>query len=122
MKRFHLHIRVSDIDSNVEFYSSLFGVAPALREARRAQWVLEEPRVSLTLTDIGPTPGLEHLGIHVDTEEELEAVRRQFARVDACALETAAMEPQDASPNEHWLIDPQGILWEARRAAQHSTE
>lgn len=120
MKRFHLHLRVFDIDSNVDFYSSLFGVPPALREAKRVQWVLEDPLVTLTLTDAGPAPGLEHLGIHVDTDEELEAVRRQFARLDVRSREAMSMDPGEARSSEHWLIDPQGILWQARRAREEA--
>jgi catechol 2,3-dioxygenase-like lactoylglutathione lyase family enzyme len=118
MKRFHLHLRVFDIDSSVDFYSSLFGVPPARRDQEHAHWVLEDPRLTLTMTAADPRPGLEHVGIHVDTDDELEAVRLQFVQLDACGHDAVPGEARDEMSSEHWLVDPQGILWQARRAEE----
>lgn len=117
MKRFHLHMRVFDIESNVDFYSSLFGIEPAVREAQRAQWILEDPRVTFTISVRGPSPGLEHLGIQVDTREELAWVRHRFAQVDAGSADESRVGRGDATSDSHLLMDPQGILWEATQTA-----
>lgn len=116
MKRFHVHLRVYDIDSNVRFYSSLFDAAPAQRNPDSAQWLLEDPPLVLTISAQGHTPGVELLGFHVDSHEELERLRQHFARADGCAIQEAdANEGQTG--HTHWLIDPQGILWQASRGS-----
>lgn len=117
MKRFHLHMRVFDIESNVEFYSSLFAIAPAVREPHRAQWILDDPLVTFTISVRGSTPGLEHLGIQVDTREELAWVQRRFAQVDAGPTHEFRVAQTDATNDCHLLMDPQGILWEATQTA-----
>lgn len=113
MKRFHLHMRVFDIESNVEFYSSLFGISPAVRESNRAQWILDELPVTFTISVRDQTPGLEHLGIQVDTREELALVRQRFAQVDAGPTNKPRILHAEAENVAHLLMDPQGVLWEA---------
>src|SRR5215510_3069122 len=43
MKRFHVHIAVEKLDDSIRFYSSLFGVAPAVVQPDYAKWMLEDP-------------------------------------------------------------------------------
>ncbi|MDA8109889.1 MAG: VOC family protein [Betaproteobacteria bacterium] len=114
MKRFHVHLRVYDIDSNVRFYSSLFGAAPAAQDSDSAQWVLEDPPLVLTISAQGNAPGVELLGFHVDSRDELEFLRNRFARADACGIAEPEVN-EDQRCDAHWLIDPQGILWQASR-------
>ena len=83
MKRLHLHIRVYDIESNIKFYSSLFALAPVARGPDCAQWILDTPQMTFTISERGSTMGLEHLGFHVDSAEELEAVRNVLGK-NAC--------------------------------------
>ena len=118
MKRFHVQLHVYDLDSNIEFFSSLFGVAPVVRRHDYVQWVLDDPRLRFSLSVDDSSPGLELLGIEADTREELETVREQFARADACAIGEPFPTEEDASAQRHYLIDPQGILWEARRTRE----
>ncbi len=33
MKRFHVHVAVSDLEHSTRFYSALFGMAPPLKKA-----------------------------------------------------------------------------------------
>jgi hypothetical protein len=42
MKRFHVHIHVTDLDSSVRFYSTLFGEPPVVIKSDYAKWMLEE--------------------------------------------------------------------------------
>lgn len=116
MKRFHVHLRVYDIEPNVRFYTALFGVEPAAREEDCAQWIVDDPPLALTVSARGDAPGVELLGFHADSCEELEDLRYRFAQADGCDIE----QPEAAegpTGNAHWLIDPQGILWEAKTHA-----
>lgn len=115
MKRFHLHLRVFDLDSNIRFFSSLFGVAPTSRDGNCARWVLEDPHLVFSVSSDGLSPGLKLVGIHADTAQELDTVRQRFASADANAFGEPVPLEEDAEADTHWLIDPQGVLWEARR-------
>ncbi|MDP1907808.1 MAG: glyoxalase/bleomycin resistance/dioxygenase family protein, partial [Hyphomicrobium sp.] len=45
MKRFHVHVGVTDLDQSVAFYSSLFGTEPSVAQTDYAKWMLDDPRV-----------------------------------------------------------------------------
>ena len=113
MKRFHVHLRVYDIESNVRFYSSLFGMDAATQGPDCAQWLLEDPPLVLTISARGSTPGVELLGIQVGSDEELGSLRKQFASADGYVIEETEAIFNGSPDDVRWLIDPQGILWEA---------
>lgn len=41
MKRFHVHVSVSDLQQSIRFYSTLFGSAPTVEKSDYAKWMLE---------------------------------------------------------------------------------
>ena len=45
MKRFHVHVGVSDLDRSIAFYSGLFGAEPSVTKADYAKWMLADPRI-----------------------------------------------------------------------------
>lgn len=59
MKRPYACIRVCDIESNVSFYSTLFGAAPTLRKTHYSQWVLDGSSMAITTSGHGLAPGFE---------------------------------------------------------------
>ena len=112
MKRFHVHVAVDDLDANVRFYSTVFGVSPTVLKDDYAKWMLDDPRVNFALSKRGLKPGLDHLGVQVDTEEELAALRGQVARAEIAALDQNNASCCYARSNKYWITDPQGIAWE----------
>ncbi len=113
MKRFHIHIAVDDLDANIRFYSALFQSQPSVLEKDYAKWLLDDPRVNFAISSRGRQPGLDHLGIQVESGEELEAVRQGLT---AAALPVAEQKQAAccyAQSNKYWSVDPQGIAWEA---------
>ena len=50
MKRFHVHVGVTDIDKSVAFYSSLFGAEPSVVKADYAKWMLDDPRINFAIS------------------------------------------------------------------------
>jgi catechol 2,3-dioxygenase-like lactoylglutathione lyase family enzyme len=112
MKRFHVHVSVDDLDANVRFYSSVFGVRPTVLRADYAKWMLDDPRINFAISKQGLKPGVDHLGVQVESEAELKQLRDQVA-----AAEIAALEQKDAlccyaRSDKYWITDPQGIAWE----------
>jgi catechol 2,3-dioxygenase-like lactoylglutathione lyase family enzyme len=112
MKRMHLHLAVENLDRNIAFYSHLFGAAPSVHKSDYAKWMLEDPRINFAISTRGAKPGLDHLGIQVESAGELESVRGHLAAADA-GVEAEASECCYARSDKYWVQDPQGIAWEA---------
>lgn len=113
MKRLHIHIAVADLEKSIRFYSALFSAEPAVTKSDYAKWMLGDPRVNFAISTRRGKVGLDHLGIQVESGEELEAIHRSLAeaRLPAEAQERAAC--CYAESDKYWTVDPQGIAWEA---------
>ncbi|MCU0868063.1 MAG: VOC family protein [Burkholderiales bacterium] len=112
MNRFHVHVAVDDLAANIRFYSSVFGRAPSVTHPDYAKWMLDDPRINFAISSRGAPSGVDHLGLQVDSEAELDVLR---SRVDAA--EIAALDQADAAccyarSDKYWVTDPQGIAWE----------
>lgn len=112
MKRFHVHVAVADLEQNIRFYSTVFGVPPSVVKDDYAKWMLEDPRVNFAISARGATPGLDHLGFQVDSDEELAGLRAQVERAEIAALDQPEAACCYARSNKYWTADPQGIAWE----------
>jgi catechol 2,3-dioxygenase-like lactoylglutathione lyase family enzyme len=112
MKRFHVHVAVEDLDANIRFYSTVFGFSPTVLKNDYAKWMLDDPRINFAISKRGVKPGLDHLGVQVDTEEELTALRSQVAQAEITVLDQDNASCCYARSDKYWIIDPQGIAWE----------
>ena len=118
MKRLHIHVAVSDLAQSVEFYSTLFGAEPTVLKQDYAKWMLDDPRVNFAISNRGQQPGLDHLGIQVDDDTELEAINRRLSQAALPVAEQAAANCCYAQSDKYWTTDPQGIAWEAFHSLQ----
>ena len=113
MKRFHVHVAVNDITANVRFYSQMFGAEPSVLKPDYAKWMLEDPRINFAIsTRAGRATGINHLGLQVDSDDELRGMRSQLAAADAALVEENAVNCCYAKSDKYWVTDPQGIPWE----------
>ena len=113
MKRLHVHLGVADLDQSIDFYSHLFGQAPSRRENDYAKWMLENPRVNFAISARGGTTGVNHLGIQVDSRDELAELNARARAADPSAmLEEGETTCCYARSDKHWTVDPQGVAWE----------
>ena len=112
MKRFHIHVRVEDLQASVAFYSKLFAAEPARLEADYAKWMLDDPRVNFAISSRGGKPGVDHLGLQTDTEEELEELKARARAADLSLADEGETTCCYANSEKHWVVDPQGIAWE----------
>lgn len=116
MKRFHVHVAVADLADSIRFYSQLFGAPPTVEKPDYAKWMVEDPRLNFAISQRGrATAGVDHLGIQVDTEEELADLRAAVDRADIAVLEERGVSCCYAKSNKHWVTDPQGVAWETYR-------
>ena len=112
-KRFHVHLAVESLEDSIRFYSALFQAEPAVRQADYAKWMLDDPKVNFAISARGRAPGLDHLGIQVDSDEELETVRQGLAAAAVPVVGQSQAACCYAQSNKYWSVDPQGIAWEA---------
>jgi hypothetical protein len=121
MKRLHVHVAVEDLVSAVRFYSTLFAAEPAVVKPDYAKWMLDDPRVNFAISARGTRAGLDHLGIQVETPEELHEVYARLKQAGRPVLEEGATTCCYARSEKSWIDDPQGIPWEAFRTSGEST-
>lgn len=112
MKRLHVHVSVKDLAASIRFYQTLFGSQPALIKPDYAKWMLEDPRVNFAISTHRRPVGVNHLGLQVDTDEELRAMRTQLEAADARMIEEAEQPCCYARSDKYWVTDPTGIAWE----------
>lgn len=112
MKRFHVHVRVSDLAASVAFYSRLFDAQPSRQEADYAKWMLEDPRINFAISTRGEGVGLDHLGFQTDDTAELYELRQRAEAADMAVLDQGETACCYARSEKHWVTDPQGIAWE----------
>ena len=112
MKRFHVHVSVDDLAASIRFYSTVLGVPPTIEKSDYAKWMIEDPRINFAVSKRGHKAGVNHLGIQVDSDEELAQLRRQVASADVALLDQTNASCCYAKSNKYWVTDPQGVAWE----------
>lgn len=112
MKRFHVHMHVEDLGKNIAFYSAMFGVQPARKEADYAKWMLLDPPVNFAISTRGSATGVDHLGIQVDSSAELAGLRASASAAALTLEDDGETTCCYARSDKYWLTDPQGVAWE----------
>lgn len=110
----HISLNVSDLSKSVDFYRGFFG-EPKKLKADYAKFVSAEPEIHLALQ-----PGLEspkagplsHLGIRVDTTEQVRRWRSDLKARGVVSEEEKREDCCYAVQDKFWLSDPDGNRWE----------
>jgi catechol 2,3-dioxygenase-like lactoylglutathione lyase family enzyme len=121
MQRFHVHVRVADLDSAVRFYSTLFGAEPAVTKPEYAKWMLDDPRVNFAISAGKAEPGLDHLGLQVESDGDLAVIATRLEAAGASVLKQENVACCYARGNKGWVADPSGISWETFHTFGEST-
>jgi catechol 2,3-dioxygenase-like lactoylglutathione lyase family enzyme len=118
MPRVQLALNVTDIDAAVEFYSKLFGAEPAKRRPGYANFAIASPPLKLVLIETaeartgGVSGALNHLGVEVDTPEEVQAATGRLAEDGLAPVVEESTTCCYAVQDKAWVIDPDGAAWE----------
>ncbi len=115
MKRMHLHVSVDDINKSIGFYNSLFGTTPTVSKPDYAKWMLDDPLVNFAISKRGATPGLDHIGIQVESDTELSEIKERLEKAELSLLTQEGTTCCYAKSDKHWVQDPSGIAWETYR-------
>jgi len=116
MKRFHVHVAVSDLDKSIAFYSAMFGEQPAVVKPDYAKWMLDDPRINFAISHRGQAPGVNHLGMQAESDEELEAIHANLQKANTAVVAEKDAHCCYAKSDKYWVTDPQGIAWESFRS------
>ncbi len=108
----HVDLSVNDPDASITFYNSLFDGEPDRVKADYAKWMLEDPRINFAITTRGARKGIDHLGIQVENDSELDEVYGRLQDAGAPVIEEGATTCCYAESEKTWVFDPDNIAWE----------
>jgi hypothetical protein len=114
MKRMHIYVAVKEIPESIKFYSTMFGVEPSVVKKDYAKWMLDDPRVNFAVSTFGQaTKGLDHLGIQVESADELREIASRLKSAEQTIVEQKDAACCYARSDKAWATDPNGLSWES---------
>jgi len=122
MKRLHVHVAVDDLERSIGFYSTLFAAQPTVTKADYAKWMLDDPRVNFAISTRGREPGLDHLGIQVENQDELHEVYGRLHMAGGNIVEQGQTACCYAKSEKSWIDDPARIAWEVFHTTGERTD
>lgn len=117
--KLHLSMRVPEIDGAIQFYSSLFGQDPTIVREGYAKWDVADPAVNFVVQEAGTAGGLDHVGIQVETAEELETVAGRLRNAGRTFLDVEATTCCYARSDKAWIKGDAGEKWETFLTHSH---
>ncbi len=113
MSRVQLALDVDDLDEAVTFYRRLLGVEPAKRRPGYANFAVSEPPLKLVLLENPGRGGqLNHLGIEVESTEQVQAETARLRDSGLVAAEESGTTCCYATQDKIWVSGPAGEQWE----------
>jgi len=129
MARMHIHISVDDLDRSIGFYSTIFGTKPTTQKTDYAKWLLDNPSINFAISSRGFKPGIEHIGIQAENEDEMSDIRSRLEQGEIETFDDGQTVCCYAESDKSWIRDPSGIPWEtyftmkeAQFFSEHDTE
>ena len=113
MKRLHVSLAVKHLDQSVQFYSTLFASEPTVLKQDYAKWMLDDPRVNFSISTRSEDRGLDHLGIQVDSREELGEIADRLESAGRGVYDKGEAHCCYAHSHKAWVRDPEGLAWES---------
>ena len=118
MSRVQLALNVSDLDAAIEFYAKLFSSSPAKVRPGYANFAIADPPLKLVLIETpdergsGMTGVLNHLGVEVETPEDVVRASGRLANDGLDTTEEHETTCCYAVQDKVWVEDPDGAPWE----------
>lgn len=114
MSRVQLALRVADLEGSVAFYSTLFGTEPAKRRPGYANFAITEPPLKLVLIEgqDGKATRLDHLGVEVETTDNVAAASARLAQAGLVTSEETDTACCYALQDKVWVTGPGDEPWE----------
>ncbi|GAA4821638.1 ArsI/CadI family heavy metal resistance metalloenzyme [Tomitella cavernea] len=109
-----LALNVADLEGSIAFYSALIGVAPAKRRPGYANFAVADPPLKLVLIEGEPDQStrLDHLGVEVESADQVAAATTRFADVGLATFEENDTTCCYAVQDKVWAHGPGAEPWE----------
>src|SRR3982750_3650393 len=77
----HLAINVRNVETSIEFYKKLFGIAPSKVRRGYAKFDVQNPPLNFTLNEhlFENAGALFHMGIQLGSKDDVLAIRNRWA-------------------------------------------
>lgn len=112
MKRLHLHVSVPNVEQSIAFYSTMLNAAPVVVKDDYAKWMLDDPLVNLAISSRARATGVDHVGIQVDSADELGELASRLKAAGETTFDQEATTCCYAKSDKSWVMDPAGVRWE----------
>ncbi|MFG2563204.1 ArsI/CadI family heavy metal resistance metalloenzyme [Streptomyces sp. NPDC048496] len=114
MSRAQLALNVADLEASVTFYSKLFGIEPAKRRPGYANFAITAPPLKLVLIEgePGQETRLDHLGVEVETTDEVTAATTRLKDAGLATFEENDTSCCYALQDKVWVHGPGKEPWE----------
>jgi catechol 2,3-dioxygenase-like lactoylglutathione lyase family enzyme len=114
MSRVQLALNVDNLDEAVEFYSKLFGTAPAKRRPGYANYAVEQPPLKLVLMENpGRGGSINHLGVEMEDVDTVDAEQTRLAQAGLASIDERGTTCCYAKQDKFWVQGaPNGERWE----------
>ena len=78
--------------------------------------MLDDPRINFAISKRGQKPGINHLGLQVESDEELRVIHSRLEKAEGEIVAEEGVACCYAKSDKYWITDPQGIAWESFRS------
>jgi len=112
MKRLHISLGVEDFNASTNFYSTLFGAKPNVLKDDYAKWMLDDPFINFVIDNRCARKGVDHLGIQVESAEDLSELSDRLKGADAPTQDQAGANCCYSKSDKTWTRSPDGLIWE----------
>jgi catechol 2,3-dioxygenase-like lactoylglutathione lyase family enzyme len=132
----HVSLNVKNVEESVEFYKKMLGIEPMKfikaetnvhsvlqdkngidsqqKRTGYAKFDVQNPPLNLVLNEIEYNKGgsLSHLGLQVETTDDVLAMRKMWHKNDLITVDEMAVNCCYAVQDKTWVSDPDGNEWE----------
>lgn len=114
VRKFHVSLNVSNLETSVAFYGVLLGKVVSKQRVDYAKFELDDPPLVLSLipSPAGVGGNLNHVGLRVLSPEELVAIQRRLEEAGFPTKREDNVECCYALQTKFWVSDPDRVLWE----------
>ena len=120
--KLHVSMKVGDFGSALRFYSALFGQEPLIKKDDYAKWDVEDPAVNFVIEAGRYEGGLDHLGIQVESSEELESLADRMCETERPFLDVQKTTCCYAKMEKAWVKGEADEKWEVFLTHSHDLE
>ncbi|WP_214629608.1 ArsI/CadI family heavy metal resistance metalloenzyme [Paenibacillus agaridevorans] len=114
VKRMHVALNCTNLESSLSFYRNFFGTEPTKIKDNYAKFELNDPALHFSL-NVRPFEGngvLNHLGFQVDDTMDVLAMGERLRQSNLLTIDEMNTTCCYAVQDKVWVYDPDGNAWE----------